>query len=488
MNFAPKRSYFFRFSGMVPIGNIINAIVLVVFVIAVPGFSQELVQRFSNEQESEKFFGAAPMSLEDAFYGDSSDFRGEQTDLGEEELYYISEGFRKKPRARFSKPINFLEKSLSNSQHRESHSAATVYVRTIYYNWFDRTRGRVVPVKIYAPISTGNAFPVIVFSHGLGGSRERCSYLGEHWAANGYVSVHIQHYGSDETVWKGKLRPLNELRNAYNAHWTGRTRVQDMIFVLEQLRRIVEEKNNPISSDVDLNRIGVAGYDLGAYASLLMVGMLAPEGHPPLYLPQIKAVLAMGPPVQPNRVGSTAVYSQIETPCLFITGTRDDGIIGFTKAYQRRVPYDHIDCNDQYLVVLHGTDHQLYGGHLFTGPSGNDAPFYGAISRISTQFWNAYLKEDPHALQFMMSRDSSSMIAGVGRMEKKFYMREEMQREQYAGSTPFPSRPLQETPFPGSSFAAPNPRYDTTDLSPRPLRNRGESHPPDNNMPRRLPH
>ena len=31
--------------------------------------------------------------------------------------------------------------------------------------------------------------PVVLFSHGLGGSREGSVYLGEHWAARGYVAL-----------------------------------------------------------------------------------------------------------------------------------------------------------------------------------------------------------------------------------------------------------------------------------------------------------
>ena len=42
--------------------------------------------------------------------------------------------------------------------------------------------------------------PVVLFSHGLGGSREGYGYLGSYWAAHGYVAVHLQHIGSDETM------------------------------------------------------------------------------------------------------------------------------------------------------------------------------------------------------------------------------------------------------------------------------------------------
>jgi len=70
--------------------------------------------------------------------------------------------------------------------------------------WRDAAReNREVPVKIYYPEKTDAPAPVIIFSHGLGGTREGYEYLGQHWAGCGYISVHLQHLGSDDAVWRG---------------------------------------------------------------------------------------------------------------------------------------------------------------------------------------------------------------------------------------------------------------------------------------------
>jgi len=76
--------------------------------------------------------------------------------------------------------------------------------RSLSYEWVDSSRNnRVVPVKIYYPESDeGKSWPMIIFSHGLGGTREGYAYLGEYWAKNGFISVHLQHAGSDDAVWK----------------------------------------------------------------------------------------------------------------------------------------------------------------------------------------------------------------------------------------------------------------------------------------------
>ena len=68
-------------------------------------------------------------------------------------------------------------------------------------SWQDAARDRPVPVKIYSPATGKGPFPVIVFSHGLGGSREGYEYLGRQWASQGYVAVHVEHLGSDTFLY-----------------------------------------------------------------------------------------------------------------------------------------------------------------------------------------------------------------------------------------------------------------------------------------------
>ncbi|MEM6690014.1 MAG: acetylhydrolase, partial [Planctomycetota bacterium] len=74
-------------------------------------------------------------------------------------------------------------------------------VRELRFEPIDATRSRKVPVKVYL-VDSDEPLPIVLFSHGLGGSRENNSYLGRHWAAAGYVVVAMQHAGSDQDIWK----------------------------------------------------------------------------------------------------------------------------------------------------------------------------------------------------------------------------------------------------------------------------------------------
>ncbi len=79
----------------------------------------------------------------------------------------------------------------------------------------DEARQREVPLRVYLPAGAKPS-PVVLFSHGLGGTRDNCVYLGKHWAARGYVAVFLQHPGSDDSVWKDEplLKRVVALRRA----------------------------------------------------------------------------------------------------------------------------------------------------------------------------------------------------------------------------------------------------------------------------------
>ncbi|MBN2200448.1 hypothetical protein JW777_00670, partial [bacterium] len=71
--------------------------------------------------------------------------------------------------------------------------------------WTDAARGRVIPVRLYRPVSAPDPRPAVFFSHGLGGSPDSYDYLGRHWACHGFLSVHPVHAGTDDRIFTGPL-------------------------------------------------------------------------------------------------------------------------------------------------------------------------------------------------------------------------------------------------------------------------------------------
>ncbi|MFN7645329.1 MAG: hypothetical protein ACK5PW_19980, partial [Burkholderiales bacterium] len=77
-------------------------------------------------------------------------------------------------------------------------------------DWVDAARERAVPVRLYLPraATPDRPVPLAVFSHGIGGSRRGYTWLGRFVAAHGIASLHLQHVGSDRTLWSGGLFSL----------------------------------------------------------------------------------------------------------------------------------------------------------------------------------------------------------------------------------------------------------------------------------------
>jgi hypothetical protein len=84
---------------------------------------------------------------------------------------------------------------------------------------------------------------------------------------------------------------------------------------------------------------------------------------------------------------------------MIVTGTEDNGIVGTTKAHERRIPYDSIRGVDKYLVVLQGADHRVYGGRRMGAKHASDQPFQQTIRQETSDFWSAYLQTEPSILR-----------------------------------------------------------------------------------------
>src|SRR5262245_56462669 len=145
-------------------------------------------------------------------------------------------------------------------------SAGPHEVGTLKLEWKDAKRDRTVPVKIYLPKSAG-PFPVIIFSHGLGGSRDGYEYLGRHWASHGYVCVHLQHHGSDSALWVGKGYDQAALRKAASDPKNAADRPQDVHFAIDELTKL-NASDSQLKGRLNLNNIGMAGHSFGAYTTM----------------------------------------------------------------------------------------------------------------------------------------------------------------------------------------------------------------------------
>jgi predicted dienelactone hydrolase len=260
-------------------------------------------------------------------------------------------------------------------------------VATSAGEWRDAARDREIPWRIYQPDGATGRCPLIVFSHGLGGTRDGYAYLGRAWAAHGFIALHLQHHGSDDAVWRQAKAPRQNMQQAAANGSGALDRLRDVSFALDQVVR-----DPAFAARVDTNRIGIAGHSYGSWTVLAAAGQkLGPLGSR-LADPRIRAGLAMSSPV-PRRMDAET-YRAIQIPLLHMTGTEDTSPITDTTPAQRRIPYDRITAPGQFLVVFQGGDHMIFSGRPRAQADPRDARFQELITLGSLAFWDAFLRDD----------------------------------------------------------------------------------------------
>jgi len=99
-------------------------------------------------------------------------------------------------------------------------------------------------------------FPMIVLSHGTGGSAMQMAWLGTALAAQGYIAVAVNHPGNNAT-------------EAYTAQGfsTWWERARDLSVVIDSM-----PADAMFGARIDSNRIGAAGFSLGGYTMIEIAG------------------------------------------------------------------------------------------------------------------------------------------------------------------------------------------------------------------------
>jgi predicted dienelactone hydrolase len=295
-------------------------------------------------------------------------------------------------------------------------------VRTLDLEWRDAARNRKIPARIYYPL-TNAASPVILFSHGLGGSCTGYEYLGRHWASHGYVSVHLTHLGSDAGLFQ-QPDPPQALKAAAANLQVALDRPLDVTFALDQLS-MMNTSDTPLRSRLIIDRAGVSGHSYGGFTTLASAGQtfVLPRGGTRTYGdPRIRAAIAMSPPAPRRREEVLAqTYASITVPFFTLTGTRDDSPIGETTAAERRVPYDHMSaCSNKILVIFQDGDHMVFSGRTRNAALGNQyARIQERVLAGSTAFWDAFLKADPAAKDWLSKGGFREMLGEDDVLEMK---------------------------------------------------------------------
>jgi predicted dienelactone hydrolase len=291
------------------------------------------------------------------------------------------------------------------------------HAKHIDLSFNDTKRNRNIPLRIYLPTNT-TPQPVILFSHGLGGSREGSMFLGEQWAARGYVAVFVQHPGSDESIWKGKppAEVMPALRKAASRE-NFMLRVQDISAVLDTLavwnsKSIVinpPDTNGILVAHMDLTRVGMSGHSFGAITTEAVSGESFPFGRN-FTDPRIKAAIIFSPSSPAGGTPDKA-FSSVKIPWMLMTGTKDVAPIGDQTMELRLKVYPALQGAPKYQVVLFNAEHSVFTDRALPGDHEPRNPnHHRVILALSTAFWDACLRGDTNALAWLNGSGPRSVM------------------------------------------------------------------------------
>ena len=233
-------------------------------------------------------------------------------------------------------------------------------------DWHDAARDRAVPARLYWPrTSPGSPIPLVVFSHGIGGSRTGYSYLGQYWASHGFASLHVQHVGSDRQLWGGNVFSL--LFRLQQAAQDGEAidRVRDVSFALD---RILDSERGP---RIDRARVVAAGHSYGANTALLAAGARVSREGRQLQLrdPRFTAAILISAPPFYGETDFAPILADVHIPTLHVTATDDViEIPGFHSPASDRVKvFDATGSRLKVLAMFEGGSHSMFTDRRRTG-------------------------------------------------------------------------------------------------------------------------
>jgi predicted dienelactone hydrolase len=292
----------------------------------------------------------------------------------------------------------------------------------------DEKRKKDLQLRINYPDGKG-PFPVIVWSHGMFGSKDGYQPLIQHWVQHGYIVIQPTHSDSLSLLSPEERRKaLANLKPDRIEDWMNRPR--DVQFVLDSLDAIVK-KVPELAERMDRKRIGMGGHSFGAFTTQLVAGtsVLLPGGKRQSFTDARPAAFVA---ISPNGSGplfDKESFKETKGPTLFVSGTNDRGRKG-EEAGWRKEAFDHASAGEKHLAWVEGAHHGF--GGISDAPAafrkiaeslklgGEENPKHVELVRITTlAFWDAYLKDSKEARAYLESDKLPAFSKGTLKLEHK---------------------------------------------------------------------
>ena len=243
-----------------------------------------------------------------------------------------------------------------------------------------------------APAQTGQTFPLVIVSHGLGNTPGVLASLTENLVSKGYVVAAIDH---GDYILGEPRAPIRLFQRILLF------RSIDQRFVLRKLTEMADADSSDWARLIDPTQVALLGFSMGGYGVLNHAGagynseamtfqMVAGNNLGPLAAnaeqftdetpEQVKAIVAISPWGAQSEVGmwKREAFANISAPLLLIVGSQDD-IVGYEDGV--RDIFQNAIGADRYMLVFQNAMHNLV---QVAAP---------AIAATDVRLWAAF--EDP---------------------------------------------------------------------------------------------
>jgi hypothetical protein len=289
------------------------------------------------------------------------------------------------------------------------------------------------------------------------------------WAKSGYAVLSLQAFKEDENIWSSEAAHNADFAFIRQERYSSKvvsTRIDLLAKTIEYLKNRLES-GDPGFQHLDLSRLAIAGFDIGANSAMIVAGEDIPDIALPVLPVPVGGIIALSPHADFSGPAFDVRYRNINMPVLSVTGDADSDTHGSVPPSLHQAPFQYMPPANKYLLLLSGASHSVLGDEIAaksdnTEGDGNSTKHSGnsedsgsgranrhgkrsssggsdpgsppmqavassptqrammevAIDQVTTAFLNAYIKNDQLSLEWL-KKDAQPWLSKLGQFKEK---------------------------------------------------------------------